>query len=551
MTTRTNTVWRFVGLWALIAIASLTLLFGCGGGDDDSDDIASTTPVAPSTANIQLFITDDFSAEHDAVWLTINRISAVNGTGETTLVTYDPGLVVNLPTLKRAGAWLGNATIPTDAHTVRIYVEPTAKLQALDGGIKTVTVVTEGGYVSLRIDDWDHRSGVLAVDFDLPKFVLQGNVLTVATRVANDDDRKQWTQRYAEIEGQVTAISDTSITVNSRRHGAITATLDSNTTFRSRNAGWMPVVGSSVELYVLKDDAGALLARTVSDDDSLADDKGVIEVEGVVTAIAGNQVTINVTKSDSANIVGSFTFSIANARFERGSASVLQTTQIVEAYVEKLADGSWRATHVEIEGARKTGTSANDDSSGGSDDSSQSSNDQYAEVKGLVRAVSGNTVTIDVIYAEYLKGVSNGSQLSVDVTGAYFERGSLSCLQQGAPVEFKGYVDSAGTFRVVRVELEGACGSSGSSSDDGSSSGGTAFIEAEGSIASTGTQQFTLSVYKIENYNGSRPSSLTVTYDANTIFKRVTPSSLRAGMFVEVKGSLTGTTVKASKVELD
>ena len=160
-------------------------------------------------------------------------------------------------------------------------------------------------------------------------------------------------------------------------------------------------------------------------------------------------------------------------------------------------------------------------------------------------------MTIDVIYSEYLKGVSNGSQLSVDVTGAYFERGSLSCLQQGAPVEFKGYVDSAGTFRVVRVELEGACGSSGSSSDDGSSSGGTAFVEAEGSIASTGTQQFTLSVYKIENYNGSQPTSLTVTYDANTIFKRVTPSSLRAGMFVEVKGSLTGTTLKASKVELD
>jgi hypothetical protein len=555
---------RTGGLITLVAIAALVLLQACGGGggDNDSDDddavvAPPTAPATPATANIQLFIADDFSAEHEAVWLTINRISAVNNQGEIPLVSYDPGLVVNLPTLKRTGAWLGNATIPTDASSVRIYVDATAKLQALDGSIKTVSIVTEGGYISLRIDDWDYRSGVLAVDFDLPRFVLQGNTLTIATRVATDSDQKEWTQRYAEAEGSITAINDTSITVNSRRHGTITATLDANTTYRSKTSGWTPTVGSNVELYVLKDENGKLLARTVSDE-SLSDDRGVIEVEGVVTAVENDQVTINVTKSRSASIVGSFRFSIANARFERGSASILQTSQIIEAYVEQLADSSWRATHVEIEGARKTGTgssSGDDDSSGGNDSSNDSDNDnhtsdQYAEVKGIVRAVSGNSVTLEVIYAEYLSGVTNGSQFTADISGAYFERGSLACLTQGAPVELKGYVDSTGKFKVVRVELEGACGNS-SSSSGGSSSGGSVFVEAEGSVTAVSTNQFTLSVYKIENYNGERLSSLTVTYDSSTIFEDVTPANLQTGMFVEVKGTLTGSTLKAVKVERD
>jgi hypothetical protein len=141
-------------------------------------------------------------------------------------------------------------------------------------------------------------------------------------------------------------------------------------------------------------------------------------------------------------------------------------------------------------------------------------------------------------------------QITADLTGAYFERGSLACLTQGSPVELKGYTDSTGKFVVVRVELEGACGSSSSSSDN-SSSGGSVFVEAEGAITELGTNQFTLSVYEIENYTGARLTSVTVTYDSSTIFKHVTPTGLRTGMFVEVKGTLTGSTLKATKVELD
>jgi hypothetical protein len=671
---------------------------------------------------VALYITDNFDREHDAVWVTLNRIAAVNASGERALVEYSPGLVVNLPTLRRTGQWLGDIIAPTDIRTLRVYLEPTAKLQALDGSLKAVTIVTEGGYVSLPAEDWNWRSGTLAVDFDLSQFVLQGDVLTVATRLATDTDQQAWTLRKAEIEGQLTAIDDRRMTLRSARHGDVTINTDANTTFRSQQAVWTPGIGGDVEVEVSKSAGGTLVASAVSDR-SQFDSSEIIEVEGQVTAIRGNQLTIDVIHSDSMSLVGSFSFDVANARFKRGSLGSLQTTQIVEAYVQQAVNGSWEANVIEIEGARKNSQSSNNPASGSdannmsgssglvelagpvtrvdtlrntisllgvevmidtntrlrdditdrrlalsdfrtgdfidvyarlgqsnasslvatvveryppgvaeaegpgadwstttftvagvpiattantrfenrdrritateffaqapgqrievegrwdgsvlvadaaeiypwagnttgnpnggnSDDNAHGNpDDDYAEIKGLVRARSGNLVTLDVIYAEYLNGVGNGSQLQVNLASASFKRGALNCLEAGAPVELKGYVDDSGAFRPVRVTLEGPCG--GPRPAGGSSTGGTVFVEAEGTITAIGNNQFTLSVFYIEDLNGPAPATLTVTYDASTIFRQVPAQGLRTGMFVEVYGTLTGSTLRATRVEPD
>jgi len=531
-------------LWITKIFMGLVLvgLVSCGGGSGAEETTVSTpNPPVSQLVDVKLYITDDFSAEHEAVWVSISKITAVNAAGETVLVSYDPALSVNLPTLKRAGAWLGNAKIPSDATSIRVYIGSTAKLQTLAGTVKDVNVVTEGGYISIRLDGWSSQSGVLAVDFDLPKFVLQGNTLTVATRLATSSDQNEWTQRYAEIKGTITAISATSVTVNSTRYGTFTAAIDANTTYRSKStAGWTPVVGSVVEIYALQTSSTSWLARSI-DDESLSGTADSVKIKGILSAVSGSSITLNILRSESTALVGTQVIDIATARFERGSASILQIGQEVEAYVQRKADGSWSAILIEIEGAARSSSSG----SGGSDDNRSNS---YGELKGTVASVSGSKVTLNVLYAKFLSGIAVGTQYTADVSGAYFERGSLSCLVAGTPVELKGYIDATGALKIVKVELEGACGSSSNSSNPTT---GTVFVEAEGSITAVAAGQFTLNVYKLEGYSGARPNSVTVTYDGATIFKRLTAGDLRVGMFVEAKGSLTGTTLRASKIELE
>jgi len=410
-------------------------------------------------------------------------------------------------------------------------------------------VVTEGGYISIRLDGWSSQSGVLAVDFDLPKFILQGNTLTVATRIATSGDQNEWTQRLAEIKGTITAISDSSVTLNSTRYGAFTAIIDTNTTFRSKStAGWKPVVGSIVEIYALQTSSSSWLARSI-DDESLSSLVDNVKIKGKLFSVSGTTVTLNIIKSESAALVGTQTIDVSVARFERGSIGILQVGQEIEAYVQRKSDGTWSAVVVEIEGAAKATASGSSNNSGGSNDSgNDDSSSTYGELKGTVASVSGNKVTLNVLYSKLLSGVTAGTQYTVDLTGAYFERGSLACLVSGTPVEMKGYFATSGVLKIVKVELESACNSSSNSSNPVT---GALFVEAEGSISAISSGQFTLTLYKLEGYPGSRPTSITVTHDTTTYFKRVTSDALRAGMFVEVKGYLTGTTLKASKIELE
>ena len=61
---------------------------------------------------------------------------------------------------------------------------------------------------------------------------------------------------------------------------------------------------------------------------------------------------------------------------------------------------------------------------------------------------------------------------------------------------------------------------------------------------------FDLQVYKIE-YAGAAPTTLTVRYGVNTLFRRLSGAQLAVGQFVEIKGKLQGALLDASKVELD
>lgn len=528
------------------------LLPACGGGGGSSSDNQPPALAPTARAQTAIYFTDDFSAAYDAVWVSVARITVVSPAGETEVLRYDAPQLLNLPTLRRTGALMATASLPVDATEVRVYVSGTARLQQLDGSLLDVALQAPAGYLGFRLEGWDSRSGALALDFDLPNFSLQGNTLVAATRLAGNTDLAGWNSRRTEVKGTVTAVSATSITVQTAALGAQTFVLDAQTTFLSeRTAGWTPAVGSVVELYGSVTGQGAQTlqfnARQVKDR-SDASSAASGKVHGVVTAVNGGVLTLTVDRSSLASATGSIRIDMGQARYERGSAGMLTPGLRIEAYVVPSANGNgFTASLVEIEGAAKASRSGG----GGSDDSSS-----YGEIKGVVSSVNGQQVVLTALYAKQLPTVLQGSALTLDLSGAYFERGALSCLAAGVPIEVKGAINAAGQLQAVKVELEGGCASaypaSGVRGDDAPQppATGLQFVEAKGLITAVRAGEFELQVYKLE-YAGLSPAVVTVRHGSATLFKRLTAAQLAAGQFVEIKGTLQGTLLDATKIELD
>ena len=573
-----------------LMIGLALLLPACGGGGDSDTSANELAPAAApiqqaqtaQTAQTAIYFTDDFSAVYDAVWISVSRITVLSPAGETELMRYDTPQLLNLPMLRRTGALMTTAGVPVDATEVRVYVAGGARLQQLDGSMLDVGLQAPSGYLSFRLDGWDSRSGAMALDFDLPNFSLQGNTLVAATRLAGSTDLAGWNSRHTEVTGTVTAVSATSISVQTTALGSQTFMLDAQTTFLSeRSAGWVPVVGSAVELYSSVAGQGSqalqFIARTVKDR-SAGVSASSAKVHGLITAVDNGLVTLSVDRSRLVGATGSITVDLRQAIYKRGSAALLAPGMRIEAYLMPATSGTgFSASVLEIDGAAKSDannsrdSNSNNNSNNNSDNNSDnnsnsdssnhnnsdSNSDSYAEVKGVISSINGQQVVLNALYAKYLPTVLRGTSLTLDLTNAYFERGGLSCLVAGTPIEVKGAVNAAGQLQAVRVDLEGGCASaypvsglSNAIAPTPPTMIGMQFVEAKGLITAVRPDTFDLQVYKIE-YAGAAPATLTVRYGVSTLFGRLSGAQLAVGQFVEIKGNLQGALLDASKVELD
>ncbi len=541
---------RSLPWFTLAAVALAASLAACGGGGGSSN----LTPAPEvATSRTAVYFTDDFSAAYDAVWISVSRVTVVNPSGETQVALFEPAQLVNLPTLRRTGALMATADLPLDATAIRVYVDSAAQLQQLDGSMLPVSLAATGGYLEFRLEGWNAATGSLALDFDLPRFTLQNGVLTAATRIASNDDYAGWNQRYAEAQGAVTAVSATSLTVDTRHHGLRSFVIDTNTTFvSSRSATWSPAVGDRVELSSLVSGQGADLqftARAVKDETD-SESQRADKVEGLVTAVSTvggvTQVTANIRRSKAVGAQGEVVFDVATAtRFKRGSASLLAAGVAIEAYLVPQGSG-WLASAVEIDGAAKSDSDSNEP---------DSVSEGYVDVKGRVTGVSGTVVTLQATYTERLPGVAVGDSLTLDIANAYFEKGGAACLAAGVAVEVKGYRDAAGVLQPVKLEVEGGCSSAYptpgvTAPSTPPSTDASAFVEAKGTVMAVRSGEFDLSVYRIEDFAGVSPATVTVTYGSTTVFRDgLSSASLAVGNFVEVKGNLQAGVLTASKVE--
>lgn len=536
---------------SVVSVSALTAacLLACGGGGGGAADSASSTPApapAPTTTPLTaVYFTDDFSARYDAVWITVSRVTAVGPNGETELTAFTPARPFNLPQLKQAGSLIANISLPSGSTSIRVYVQSNAKLQLLDGSTLEVPLVAPKGWLEFRLESWAPESGVLALDFDLPKFELIGGQLNASTRLASKDDFSSWNHRGAELEGTVTATGVDRFTLLTRQFGTIDVQLSSNTSYwsKSRGASWRPLIGERVEVAANLAGVGNLVSYTALSvkDESEAASSDLGKLEGRIVAVDGKTITLAVRESQIFNATGTVRVQVASATYARGNEAMLQVGRKVEAYVTAVGQ-EWIATALEIDGAPPN-----------QNDSSNAV--RYGEVKGRIISVDGSTVKLTTLSTEWLPGVTLGSTLSVDLRSVTFKRGSLSCLVAGMPIEIKGSLDKGGNLIPLHAEVEGACASAYPS--NGVSSPGTsqtigpnAFVEAKGAVTAVRDGEFDIAVYQLE-YGGSALASITIRYSAATIFKNLPFGKLSPGQFVEVKGNLTGMLLDASKVELD
>ncbi len=253
------------------------------------------------------------------------------------------------------------------------------------------------------------------------------------------------------------------------------------------------------------------LNRSEQDDQVYTDQ--YVEVEGIVASVDGSNVVVNVSRSEHSSIItvnSMITLDVSNAWYEDGNTSCL----IVGSYIEAkgaLTDSVMAAKKVEFKGdcgsfedyqyvdneqddsgvnddsgsddsaydnddSSGSDDSANDnDDSSGSDDSAYDNDDssnsdddsnyrdddndgfddnydnEYDEVKGIITAVSANSITLKVSKTE---GFSvSTSTITIDITNSYYEDGTSSNLLVNTFIEVKGYWDGV-TFTARKIEFD-------------------------------------------------------------------------------------------------
>ncbi len=150
------------------------------------------------------------------------------------------------------------------------------------------------------------------------------------------------------------------------------------------------------------------------------------------------------------------------------------------------------------------------------------------EAEGTVVSFDSNSgiLEINVHKADFIPG---SDTLTVDISGAFFTRGSADILTAGMVVELKGsWGATATTFTVAAVEIEGAPHNHDMNHGDN-------YAEIKGMITDMNGNMLTLTITDAEHTSHTVGSSVTVD-TTNAWFKEGYETCLAIGAEVEIKG---------------
>jgi len=497
-----------------IAVSAFSLtLAACGGSSSnvaDTDDLLenetneyldsdSDSSSGNSNASVlNLMVMDDLSLQYDKVWVTLLQVSA-NYNGGETVVLYDAeaGDIINLTELDNIGSLLASQSLdPGTYSNIRVLLDRAVILEDMNGNVTSANFDSADTYELAVAGSFElvaAQTATLALDFDLSQFNHDASTGIVSPVVVlrQQQELQSLDRSYAEIEGLVTAVSDTGFTMQPEHSsqtlevGAgtdMTVTDESSSSVRADFSALS--IGDRVEVYgefTIAD--SSLAARSVrienstgeDSDNNLSDWSERTEIEGYVTAWDANSrsLTVDIRDSDILFTSSTLTLVIGNeVLFSRGSESMLASGQRIE--IKGNWDGSnFSASLIEIESA-PSNASHDEETDHDSDDGIEFS---YAEVEGTVISYSTYSLQLLLTDAEHLS-LAAGTELTADLTDAWFKEGSAAELTSGVHVELKGSLQqqddgsggTANVFVATVVEVDSEQYDSGDDHSDDSDS---------------------------------------------------------------------------------
>jgi hypothetical protein len=314
-----------------------------------------------------------------------------------------------------------------------------------------------------------------------------------------------------QVEGRVTAISATSITIHEASGTDVTAAIGPDTVIRHGNRILAPAdvaVGTEVHLKLAAVDGGGFLAVDIFVSDSTSDggSEDHATVVGLVTAIGTNQLTVLTDD-------GSKTVQVNDSTVIRKGNTTITFSQIVigdqiEAEGTKVDDTTILASHVHVESPEA----------------------ESAEISGIVASVGTDSLVVTTDTGAVTVTVTSTTTIMQGHTTI-----ALTDIKVGDQVEAKGTSTDATHLTATSIKDE----TENETEDEN--------VEFDGTIASIGSNEIVVT---------TDHGSITVAVSSSTVIVKdhhnVALSDLAVGNRVEVKGTAVDVThVNATQIKVE
>lgn len=426
----------------------ISLFTACGGSSNQPASNPSSTGNVHS-GQAAVVVTDDLTTAYSEVWVTLYSIEASNGTETVKLFDNPSGEVINLAELSGVGSLLSLMSLPSGTYTnFEVTLDRTVTLVTNTGATEThqIASTSDSPVVSFSLTGElviaDGVVSTFALDFDLGKFTINaaGDIVPVVNQMKNMKDALKQTR--TKLRGEVQSLTDTGIILLTNEGTEVTVVFDEYTIVLLEDGLALTDLapGMKVKVFGSVDTETMVITATkviIDSPDSDAD-SSTVELEGTITAIDGNALTVDVKHAEFMPESNTLTITITEStNFSRGSADLLALGQDIEVKGTLQADGSITAISVEIEGAGHDTTAT----------------DVYAEIKGSVVSLDGTNLTLTVNHVDGLD-LATGSETVIDIASAFIKDGTIDDLMTDVMVEIKGTVDDMGTFNATMVEIK-------------------------------------------------------------------------------------------------
>ena len=452
-------------LIALTATA-VAVLAACGGsGSTSGSGLAQVQSVA-----VQTYITDNLATEYSKVWVSIKKITVVDGSGsEVTLLDASASpAVVNLSSLAAVGQFMSTVTIPAGIYTeIRVTLGNAVQLVSLDGATTTNAKFDAAGtdFVwkvrNVSIDA--SAGGQIVLDFNLVKFTYDATTGLVTPTIElpkPGDAFKKFVRQQAEIHGTVQSVDAVAgtITINDARLGnGVVVTLAKDAVLLNEADGKVLALsditaGERIEIKgtvtpgATTTDPVTVLASVVHVEPAAQPEVPRARGEGVVSAVAGNLVTVSINEANFLPGANSVVVDISSAKFAHGSAADITTGVTLE--FGGVVNGSGTsatvmAAVVDVEGASSA------------DERKKNPGDKFTGVNGAITTLNTDgTFAVNVTKADG-PWVVPGTY-TVSPVGAIYVEGNATCLVVGNPVKAVGAL--TGTTLAAKFIVLPGCG---------------------------------------------------------------------------------------------